>query len=698
MKKIFVYSFAALSLLFASCAKSEVELPAAAEGEGSVSLRILADTRAEEGAYDAFDYYTIRIYNAEGGLIRKYAPVFPMPETLSLLAGSYSIDIEAGDMSKATFTNKSYHGTQDFAVMAGQKTAVTVSCKLLNAQVSVEYGETLTAFEAGYSTTVAMGEDELVYNETKTGYFLPETAGSEVTWTFAGVHPEKGKITKSGTLTVKPGYHYTLRLNYSEDAKGLLSFTLEVEEPTAENGGDQIIFSPEPIIKGDGFDMSTPQKFYNTTKTILLTSPNDLTALTLEMEGQTYDLAGTSLPNGIAVTKTDNLNWTVAISDAFFSSLPGGDHKLLFTATDVEGGTGKAEATFTTQGIVPVTAGDYDLWLNTASIRVKVLDPAISSVGVKYRKAGGEWTTLPATRTDDETFTATVAPEWTEDTSLGGEKIYRPNPATGIFANASYEAKAVIGGTEKETVAAFTTAVDQPIPYGDMEDGSLSCFGSDNMTNTFWGSGNNSFTSSLCKQVTFSGMGGAYCAKMTATSALNLLAAGNLFTGTFYKPSTQGTVYFGKDYDWKARPTALRLKYYAQIGNVELTKYKDETGNDPIAKGQPDKGRIYVAIVDWETTHNVSSGTSAPSGMWDPEMTSSVAEGAIIGYGSQYLTGTTAGDQMVTIDLPISFYDKVAKPSKAYKIVIACSTSAYGDYMCGNDKNVLYVDDFEWVY
>ena len=53
---------------------------------------------------------------------------------------------------------------------------------------------------------------------------------------------------------------------------------------------------------------------------------------------------------------------------------------------------------------------------------------------------------------------------------------------------------------------------------------------------------------------------------------------------------------------------------------------------------------------------------------------------------------------MVQVELPLSFYDRAAKPSKAYKLVISCSANAYGDYMCGCSSNVLYVDDFEWVY
>ena len=94
------------------------------------------------------------------------------------------------------------------------------------------------------------------------------------------------------------------------------------------------------------------------------------------------------------------------------------------------------------------------------------------------------------------------------------------------------------------------------IPNGDMENSSLPCYTENgSKTTTFWGSGNNGFATSLCSQSTFKGMGGNYCAKLEATMAgvsiFSFLAAGNLFTATFEKPSTKGFVRFGQDYTEK---------------------------------------------------------------------------------------------------------------------------------------------------
>ena len=228
-----------------------------------------------------------------------------------------------------------------------------------------------------------------------------------------------------------------------------------------------------------------------------------------------------------------------------------------------------------------------------------------------------------------------------------------------------------------------------------MEDGNLPCFGkSTSETTTFWGSGN-AATSGLCSQGTKPGMGGNHCAVLQSQSAFSLLAAGNLFSATFKFASLLGTVSFGMPYDWQARPTAMRVKCHATVGAVNKGTITDE--HEYIQDGQ-DRSRIYVAIVDWNSRHQTSTGMNAPTGTWDPAKTNETAEGKIIAYGSLLIKDSTEGDEMVSIDIPICYYDPETKPSKSYSLIISCSTSTYGDYKVGCLGNVMYVDDFEWVY
>lgn len=217
---------------------------------------------------------------------------------------------------------------------------------------------------------------------------------------------------------------------------------------------------------------------------------------------------------------------------------------------------------------------------------------------------------------------------------------------------------------------------------------------------TFWGSGYNTFAKELCtRDEAMPGRVGTYCAKLSATynTLAKVPAPGNLFTGDFaiqVLGGMGGNVSFGKKFAYNARPRAVRFKYHATIGEVN---YNLHGGKIPV--GEMDKARIFVCIVDWTAQQKVFAGTKAPTGTWDPETQTEAANGPIIRYASKFIEETTQGDEMVEVILPINYYqDTAAAPDGKYNIVVSCSTSAYGDYMDACTTNVMYVDDFEWVY
>ncbi|UWN62478.1 DUF4493 domain-containing protein [Alistipes onderdonkii] len=217
---------------------------------------------------------------------------------------------------------------------------------------------------------------------------------------------------------------------------------------------------------------------------------------------------------------------------------------------------------------------------------------------------------------------------------------------------------------------------------------------------TFWGSGYNAFAKELCtRDEAMPGRVGTYCAKLSATynTLAKVPAPGNLFTGDFaiqVLGGMGGNVSFGKKFAYNARPRAVRFKYHATIGEVN---YNLHGGKIPV--GEMDKARIFVCIVDWTAQQKVFAGTKAPTGTWDPETQTEAANGPIIGYASKFIEETTQSDEMVEVILPINYYqDTAAAPDGKYNIVVSCSTSAYGDYMDACTTNVMYVDDFEWVY
>ena len=361
---------------------------------------------------------------------------------------------------------------------------------------------------------------------------------------------------------------------------------------------------------------------------------------------------------------------------------------------------------------------DADLWANTASFTLSNIPADATSVSVQYRiKGQTTWNDADITANADGSRTAKISPTWTEGTNDAGLTIYTVDPKTGIFARKSYEYQLLADGA---TVASgeFTPKNNNGdvIPNAGMESRSTKSMkkmfsGSANVpypnavkyedatgTDKFWDSGNNAYqtssgTDKLCTQATYPGMVGDYCAQLAAKYAGIAFAAGNLYTGDFVMDGTVGYAQFGQPYTYSARPAALKLKYAAEIGEINRVK------NDPPVSTGIDKGRIFVCIVEWSDRHAVQSGTTVDkTTFWDPETVSSLNEGKIIGYGSAYITESHTGS-MKDLELPIVYYEKTDKaPTSKYTLVISTATSYLGDYLTGCDTNKLWVDDFKWVY
>jgi len=744
MKKLWIY-FVAVSaaVLTVACEKTEVDGYAA--GEGGVVMN-LANTRAVDMSGRTLADCTTSIYqkgtDAETSeptetLIREYAPG-KCPETIKLLAGSYFVKVQWGEQpAAAAFDKCFYEGSEDFTITAGQTEQVTVRCKPQSTAVDVVFEESIAEKLSDYSAVVALFDDNdpnttdaLTFTESETGYFTMPKDVTKLTWTFDATHPEKGEVRKSGEITgVEAGKSYKLTFKYSRDLPGYVSVDISVDD-TTKDYNDVMVFSQDPEVTWgeqnftnetlpDGIDVTITGKKPITEARIYLEGENTASPASTragnESEIWTWTVEGGASDETIATATLSDDKKTLTITLKSHEILPSGadgsveasKSNFRFEVEDEAGGQANKVMPICIDGLCPISTKDYDLWTNTVTLR------AISSKGeptFKLQQTGenpDEWEPVKVTevtKTSECEYTAKFAAEWTEwpgsdsdSPNANGLTVYTPVEGTGVWAGHTYEAAVEIG--EKTYDATFTTDVNQPIPNGNMAKSDLSCFTENNKTAEFWGSGNNGFADKLCAQGTTESGHTYACLKSTMAGAMGItmLASGNLFTGTFYRPSTTGTVSFGQDYDWKARPTALSLKYHATVGTVNQQKHK-KNGANPLNIGDQDKGIIYVAIVDWTKPHDVSSGISAPTGTWSPDEKVNPGEGPIIGYGIFIIDKSTDGNDLQPLEIPIYYYDKKTKPSGKYKLVISCATNIYGDYMCGCDSNELWVTDFKWVY
>ena len=267
------------------------------------------------------------------------------------------------------------------------------------------------------------------------------------------------------------------------------------------------------------------------------------------------------------------------------------------------------------------------------------------------------------------------------------------NNKTGLFAKKQYEYQLLVDGIVLEQNI-FTPANNEGDPIFSGFSSSSSCFTTSNTSSTSWGSGNNTFASSLCTYD--ESTSAAYMQAKNPGIGSIQLAPGNLFTGTFkFNGIFQqtGTVSFGQKFTYTARPTALKLYYKAEIGTVTAAGTSTYINVD-----EQDQASIVVCITDWSNRHATTAGKGTPSGVWNPATKVGLsAEEKIIAYGVVYPSQTVK--DMTELIIPLNYYDNSSGALTGnYTIVISCATSRYGDYLNGCAGNSLYVKDFEWVY
>ena len=693
MKRHITYIAMLLTALTgASCSQDETP---AGDGRTGVMAMTISTSRAEDnGEYDPLQYQKVYIYNSEGGLLRKYAAKDDIPERLELLSGTYRVAVEAGEQVPADFSKRFYKGEETFTVKPGETTHAEVVCKIANTVVEVKFDEA----EAESGAVPA-----LKFTDEGTGYYTLPAGTTSLAWMFRGTHTSGKQVEMENTLTeVKAGGKYVFTFRYSPDLPGYIDALLIRVDTETEDKDDKIIFSPDPALLTEGFDNDEVQKYTSGEKKYRIMAFAELKKFTVSVGDDSYDLL-TGTHEGISFTPTDKYNTELTLSDAFFAGLAGGDHAVTIHVEDANGGSNEISTTYRLQGLVPVTEKSYDLWANTVTLQVVDFT---RSANVTFGLCGsdGQWKYLTGTSQGDDFISATYAPEWENKTEADWSTpntvlpYSRIKDGTGISAGNTYDYKATINGAEH--TGQFTTQAGNA-----MTDGSLETWRSDKQfpgsgtKYTFWGSGYNSFAKDLCtRDDTMPGRVGSYCAKLTATynTLAKVPAPGNLFTGDFGISLVPmgGNVSFGKNFTYNARPKAIKFKYHATIGLVD---YNLHEGKIPV--GEMDKARVFVCIVDWSAQQKVFAGTKAPTGTWDPETQTEAANGPIIGYASKFIDETTPGDEMVEITMPINYYQNTAvAPQGKFNIAVSCATSAYGDFMDACTTNVMYIDDFEWVY
>lgn len=680
------------ALLAVSCVKSSDEPIVEMSGsEGVLALNIDFGTKAATGI-NPDESFALRIYryttDTEGqpakGLVRKYTALADIPQYIWLMKGSYSIAVEAGDKADASFDKKHFKGEKDFEIVPQKIENVELECRMENISVATSYAASVvTKFTGGYHTYVCAADEfdlaaaesgrvpTLKYESDRTGYFMMPEGCTTLCWQFAGTDDEANTVTQTGKIAdVKPLTLYTLKFAYSKDAGGNLVISATVDT-SAEHREDNIPFNPDPVVKGDGFDIAEAYDYTDGERTYIITALDTISEMTLTTADETINLL-TDTRAGIAVAQTNGKEYRVTLSRDFFNTLAGGAQELTFRIKDASGGIGVVSARYGIQGVNAIAAQDYDLWNNTADFTATVFGTP-ANVEIAYREAGGEW----------QKFAASAA---------GASNTFKAS-ATGFAAGKTYEYALFIGGAAVGKTLAVTTPAGAQIPNAGFEewmlmDGKIWCpFSS--LSNAYWGSGNDAAAGLLGidNNLTVSsddirpGSTGTKSAYMRSIKAsvfgIGKFAAGNLFVGAFGEiKGTNGLVDFGKPFTYTARPKALRFWMKNRCGTI----------NEGNKASGADLAKIFVCLCDWDKPYRVD--TSDESTLFDP-----VNAAGVLAYGV-YESRESIGEWTL-IEIPITYKDTTTIPNY---LVLTYTCSGYGDYFCGSTDSWMYVDDVELVY
>jgi hypothetical protein len=170
-----------------------------------------------------------------------------------------------------------------------------------------------------------------------------------------------------------------------------------------------------------------------------------------------------------------------------------------------------------------------------------------------------------------------------------------------------------------------------------------------------------------------------HAARLESVSAFGMLAAGNIFTGSFV-----GLAGLGAELDWgtpfTGRPLAMRGYYKYSPKAIDKVKdpYKD-------MMGKPDQCQILVFLTDWDKPFRVNTNTK--------QFVDLENDPGIIALGQ--INSSKVDDGYVSFTLPIVYRSNTRIPKY---IVVTGASSRYGDYFTGGRGSVLMMDEFELIY
>ncbi|MDE5644645.1 MAG: PCMD domain-containing protein [Muribaculaceae bacterium] len=740
----------AVAALLPSCAM-EAPFADGGDGTLSISTEIKGDVVKKTRAIDSDEMAALRenfviwICNSKG-VVKRFKGVDNIPESFSLKVGSYVADAWAGDSVSASFDKKFYRAVQDFEISKGSN-ALSLVCRIANVLVSVDPAS-LNAGLQDMKITFFNSRGELLFTADNIGvdkgyFMMPNAAETEILYKIEGKAADGSAYVKEGAIAnVQRAHEYCMTVTADErpitEGGALIRISI-ADIPVIE---DDIEVFPAPAPRGVGFDIagqvvSTDRSFTDTK--VYLCGYYGLASVTMDFSGNFTGMTGgqnilsnsvmTELAaKGIRVERQESYDAAgveggqvkvdevyVTFSKEFLDALPASSDEFVvsFEATDARSRVGRGSLRIANTleavehpapvGLAPAPDPETDpmaVLSHSAVLTGYVFDAeAAVNFGIRYREAGAsEWIkAYPSSAAAAAARRNARAAATRADMAAFSVRIDGLKPAT------QYEYSVFCDDFESSDIQKFTTESIFSIVNASFEDWSTysakTMLGTKNVIlpgstgdklTSFWGSGNEGAATAnkvLTDKSTDMVHSGQYSARLASTSAMNLIAAGNIFVGHYVETDvTNGVLLLGRPYDG-SHPSKLRVyANYRPGGNVSVKNADDRI---EVVAGGTDHGQVYVALTDEPVEIRTNPSKQKLFEKDDVH---------VLAYGQVTWTDAFGPDgQLQLLEIPLE-YNERARSKRPTHLVIVASASKFGDFFAGSASSVMYLDDFELVY
>ncbi|MBR2859027.1 MAG: DUF4493 domain-containing protein, partial [Alistipes sp.] len=687
MKRLFNIGLWACLLALVSCindpkVKEQDNTPS---GEKGVVLLNVA-TRTVDGT--TFDYI-LSIFKNEAGksmLVRKYDSSksdMQKPKYIWLLEGNYTAVVESGVKVSATFnaSEQLFRGEEPFVIKGGETTSVDIVAAVQNIPVEVIFDQTITeGFHEGYSVEVKADDNvKLSYTENKTGYFVMPEGVNTLNWHFVGTFEyedgEQVAVDKSGVIeNVEARKSYKLSFKFSKDASGMFGGLTATLDESIEERDDHLSFSPDPELKGVGFDINAHCNYAGGERKYLATAAAEFVGVAITVGDTTFDPVSAPVA-GIVLTGLNTPQLYITLSEDFFYSLNGGAQMIEMTVTDSGGSEARKELSYSLPGVNGYDKSKEVLaWAGCSSTLSATVYGAPSKVEILLREGEEEWKRSTA--------------------SMGEENIYSVT-IDGLEPSHSYEYALSVNDKMVGSPRRFTLAGGNQIPNSGLEDW---CTNGDGVAipyhtanNAYWCTGNYG-TAILSKNITNSssdvrpGSKGKKSMYMDSEYIVVKFAAGNAYIGSWGgMDGTNAKVYFGQPFEYNAKPKAIR--FWAKWNCGTIDKVSSNVGK----KGNPDLCKMFCALTTDSHLVDSSKGKDTTFSPSDADIKSGDPRYDKVLY-SAYMDTTESNPEWKQIEIPFTFYGDDPNQVPTH-IMLTFTCSGYGDFFDGSTDSWLYIDD-----